>query len=270
MSKIKTKGFQKPAKNTQVSQEAQNDPETQKKAAEKAAKEQAAAEAKAKREAEFAVRVKAQKQTEKELAPIAKEITVRLEKADKAEHDADDHRLAAALRFAEAEAKIKAVPGMSFKKWAEENIKLSFETVRKLLLVGRAGDEQKARLALDDMRAKNAANNRKSRAKAKTEKVQVGKTAVPSKNAPAPKSPFKMADEALAALKDDVQVELIRSRAAKLGMTVVDKGAAKAGSKTSGTAAEVCAAFDKLPAGDMLDVVAHIEKKMNGTFKSNL
>lgn len=268
MPKIKTKGFTKPVKNTQVSQEAQNDPEFQKKAAEKAAKDQAAAEAKAKRDAEAAEKAKVQKQTEKELVPIAKEITVRLEKADKAEHDADDHRLAAALRFAEAENKCKA-GGVPFKKWAEENIKLSFETVRKLLLVGRSGDEAKARLALEDMRAKNAANNRKARAKAKTSKASAGTPTPAGKAAPA-KTPFKIADEALAALKDDVQVELIKSRAGKLGMAVVDKGAAKAGSKTSGTAAEVCAAFDKLPAGEMLEVVAHIEKKMNGTFKSNL
>lgn len=226
------------------------------------AKEKAAAEAKAKREAEAADKAKVQKQTEKELAPIAKEITVRLEKADKAEHDADDHRLAAALRFAEAEEKCKA-GGVSFKKWAEENIKLSFETVRKLLLVGRAGDEEKARLALEDMRAKNAAANKKSRAKKKTS----GATPAPAGKTAQPKSPFRQADEALAALKEDVALELIKGRAHKLGMAVVPEATAKAAKKGLEAVIE---AFDKLSAKDMLEFVAYVEKKMNGVFKSNL
>lgn len=130
-----------------------------------AAKKAKAEAAKAAKEA----KEKATAEATKTLAPIAKEINTRLEKAAKMEKDADDHRLAAALRLKDAEEQCKAA-GLHFKKWSEEHVKgQSFETVRKLLAVGKADEPM---LALQDMRAANAAANRKLREKQKAERQQ--------------------------------------------------------------------------------------------------
>lgn len=85
------------------------------------------------------------------LKPIAKEINVRFTKAAKLDRDADDHRLAAALKLAEAKAKCEA-DKLNFKKWAEENVSQGYETVRKLVVIGAADDPQ---AALEDMRDGN-------------------------------------------------------------------------------------------------------------------
>lgn len=83
----------------------------------------------------------------KELAPIAKEVNVRLEKASKLESDAQDHRLAAALKLAEAKEICKRA-GISFKTWAEENVKdgagnqIGFQAVRKLANIGEKDDPE--------------------------------------------------------------------------------------------------------------------------------
>lgn len=97
------------------------------------------------------------------LEPIAKEINTRFEKAAKLEQGADDHRLAAAIKLAEAENLCKEA-GVKFDDWAAENVQLSRESWRKLLPVGRADDSKKA---LADMREKNAEANKKHREKKK-------------------------------------------------------------------------------------------------------
>ena len=102
----------------------------------------------------------------------AKEIKARLEKATKAESNADDHRLAAALVISEVEqAFIKHKPkGTNFKKWCvDKNIVTddygrSWENIRKLTVVGQAKNPVKA---LADMRSGNATANRKLRKKKK-------------------------------------------------------------------------------------------------------
>lgn len=140
----------------------------------RAAKREAAAEpdpakvAKAEaKKAEREAKEKAIAEATKALGPIAKEVNVRLEKAAKMEKDADDHRLAAALQLKEAEERCKAA-GIPFKKWSEENVKgQSYETVRKLLAVGKAPEPA---LALADMRAKNAAANKRLREKQRAER----------------------------------------------------------------------------------------------------
>ena len=93
------------------------------------------------------------------LVPFAKEINVRLEKASKSEDKAYDHRLAAALKL--DEAKRTCHNGrINFKQWCEENVKQSYETVRRLAAVGGAQDPKQA---LEDMRYKNKKANKQFR-----------------------------------------------------------------------------------------------------------
>jgi hypothetical protein len=94
-----------------------------------------------------------------DLEGAAKEINVRLQKANEIEGKADDHRLAAAIKLAEAE-KLCIAAGMKFKDWAEKNITQSWETSRKLLAVGKAPEPT---LALQDLRGRNKEANRKLR-----------------------------------------------------------------------------------------------------------
>ena len=105
----------------------------------------------------------AQAQAIKVLAPIAKEINVRLEKASKLQADADDHRLAAALHLAKARDACDKVK-MNFKKWCEASISLSYESARKLVAVGAAKDPK---AALADWRERDRRNMQVSRDKRK-------------------------------------------------------------------------------------------------------
>lgn len=94
------------------------------------------------------------------LEPIAHEINVRFEKASKLDGQADDHRLAAALKLAEAK-KLCETNKIKFSEWAEKHVKeQAYETIRKLAAVGSASNPKKA---LEDLRNKNAAANRKHR-----------------------------------------------------------------------------------------------------------
>lgn len=249
--------------------------------AKKAAAEEAAKVAAAKKAEAEKAKGEAQAETLKTLKPIAKEIVTRLEKAEKEEQLASDHRVAAALRLAEAEKSCKEV-GLNFKKWWEENgEKLSYETVRKLVTAGASGDPQKAALAIEDMRAKNAAANRKSRTKKKA--TNGAGTPIPGKAEPK-MTPFKAADLALQALPEEVSLELIKGRAAKLGMAVVSRTEASRdtaavpyptlkldkGKKTSSDFKTVCACFDVLNTDAKFEVIQHIEKQLGGKFKSAL
>jgi len=127
----------------------------------------------------------------KELAPLAKEVNVRLEKAAKLESDAQDHRLAAALKLAEAK-EICTRAGVSFQKWAEENIKevngkeVGFQTIRKLANIGEAEDPK---AALEGARAAQA-----ERAKASRDRKKDGEAAPAS--APEGDGPFTPKAEA--------------------------------------------------------------------------
>jgi hypothetical protein len=87
------------------------------------------------------------------LAELAHEINVRLQKAD-------DHRLSAALKLAEAKAACKDA-GMSFKEWVGREIQLGYGEAKKLAVIGSAPDPVKA---LQDHRQRVAARVRKTRA----------------------------------------------------------------------------------------------------------
>lgn len=181
----------------------------------------------------------------KSLGPIAREVNTRLEKATKFQGQADDHRLAAALRLAEIKKKLGEAK-LDFKPWVEKNIKQSYQTARKLAVVGESDNPQEALAA---MRDKNAAANKKLRAEKKLGKgtVRAGKT-----------SKEQVVDVALGALEkmpDAQRVKLITSVAKNEGLEVHAAGAepkarkAKPGNQVS-TIDEVKSAFMTLSFAD--------------------
>lgn len=131
-----------------------------KKTADKAAKASTAAAKEAEKAKKLAERAEVQEKTLSKMEPLAKTINVRLEKAEMIEGKADDHRLAAALALKEAREMAEAA-GIPFKKWCAEHIaRWSYETVRKLVAVGKSDNPQQA---LEDMRKGNAERNRQHR-----------------------------------------------------------------------------------------------------------
>jgi hypothetical protein len=142
----------------------------------------------------------------KKMDPLAREVNTRFEKIAKLEGDANDHRLSAALRLAEAE-KIASEAGIKFKEWAAENIKeQGWEAVRKLLYVGRSEDPK---AALSDMRGQARKAAKKHRDGKKADK-------------PAIKAPAKPIDVVMA-LKPEDQTDVIKKVAKDLGLAVVTK-----------------------------------------------
>lgn len=130
------------------------------KAAEKAKKE-------AEKKEREKVEAKAFKEAEGALKSIGVEVLKRMELAKTLDGKADDHRLAAALKLAEAK-KLCEANKISFKEWSDEHAEgLSYETVRKLASVGGAENPV---LALADMRGKNKDANKEARAKKAAEK----------------------------------------------------------------------------------------------------
>lgn len=178
----------------------------------KAAKQ---AEAKAKATAAKQAKVEAQQATVKTLAPVAKEINVRFEKANGLDSKADDHRIAAAQRLAEAKAKCEET-GVNFKSWCEANVTQAYETVRKLVSVGAADDPV---AALADMRS----GNKKAAQKHRDGKKKASTTGAKAISGPKI-SPFQAADQAFSKLDEKSARNLLESRAAKVGLEVVAPG----------------------------------------------
>ena len=191
------------------------------------------------------------------LSPLAKEVNVRFEKIAKLEGDANDHRLAAALRLAEAE-KIAVAAGIKFRDWAVENIKeQSWETVRKLVYVGKSEDPK---LALTDQRKANAKRNQEHRAK--------------KKEAPAAKVEAPKPKDVVLALKPEEQTKLVNDVAKDLGLVVRTKSeieaekqknreatAAPVEKPAKPTFATVTAAIDALSAADQIKVLRYVAEK---------
>jgi hypothetical protein len=143
--------------------------------------------------------------TLKVLGPLATRINGALEKASVAEGRADDLRLTAAVSL--GEAKTAATVGkINFKKWAEENVTQSYETVRKLVRVGLSPDPAQA---LADLRAGTKASVAKSR-----EKKAISGPAVT----------FADLEAAMATLPEKKLITLIGSHAGNHGMMLVQEG----------------------------------------------
>jgi len=193
------------------------------------------------------------------LAPIAKEINVRFEKIAKLEGDANDHRLSAAIRIAEAE-KVCVEAGIKFAEWAVENIKeQKWETVRKLLYVGKSEDPK---AALTDQRKANNERNKKHRAEKKA------KAATP-KALPAPK-PI----DVVLSLKPEEQTAIVEKVSKDLGLVVKTKSeveadkqkqreqtAAPVSAPKKPTYSSVVEAIDALAASDQIKVLRYIAEK---------
>ena len=194
------------------------------------------------------------------LAPIAKEINHKLEQAAKTDAKADDYRLSAAIRLAEAKAKCET-DKMNFKRWAEENVTQSFETVRKLAVVGAADDPK---LALADLRGKNKAANKKLRDK---KKVEVGSRDTKEEPAAKPQTPLDRIESGLAVLDDQARLNVLESAVAKEGMAVVTKENAKRAlgvEKKSGLA-ELKKSFDGLSGADKMNFMEYVADAVGAT-----
>lgn len=229
-------------------------------------------ERKAAREAKEKAAAAAAAKSEKVLAPLALDINARLEKIAMIEGKADDHRLSAAYNLELARKECEA-SGISFKKWAGDNIKQSYENVRKLVYIGGSPDPK---LALEDMRNKNAAANKVLREKKKVAAKRV--TSTPEKNIavdPAENGRGKRADTAFqrveagfAEMAPEAAKEVVASQASQLGLQVLtDKEvkSLKSGGGASGVAG--CnAIFDTLKGEDRFAVMEHITEKTGYQF----
>ena len=171
----------------------------------KAEKAAASAEAKARAEHDKA---RAVAKLTKTLAPVAREINERIEKAAGLDGKADDHRLAAALRLEEARKACEAGK-VDFKAWCTANVTQGYEAIRKLVKIGAAPDPK---LALADMRAGNKAANKKHR---DTKKVGSRDTKLIGAD------PKKVVQTGLNAMKPAEQLAAITERATALGMKIV-------------------------------------------------
>ena len=179
-----------------------------------------------------AAKQKAMKEAQDEAATFAKtikndgkEIVTRLEKAQKYEAQADDHRLAAALKMAEVEGKFaEAKPkGLTFRKWCEgQNVVTpdirgrSWENVRKLLAVGKADNPQQA---LTDMREGNKAAVAKHRDKSYKPGGNKGGSIGPID------TPLHRINAALNVMPEEMAANAVKSIADSRGLKVVAKDA---------------------------------------------
>ena len=192
------------------------------------------------------------------LKPIAEEINARLEKANKMSTQADDHRLAAAIKLEDARKRCRAA-GIGFQRWCEDSVSQGYDEVCKLVAIGAAPDPLKA---LADMRAGAAARNRKMRSKRKMDASRDARLPLVG-GGMNPAGPSDVADAALAALPDTAALDLMQGRVKALGMKVVSEEEAKrltqfnknSLTKEFATLAEVQARFLTLTAKDQLALV---------------
>ena len=201
------------------------------------------------------------------LRPIAKEINVRIDKAEGMDTKADDHRLAASLKLAEAK-KLCEKDGIKFKKWCEDNLNQSYDNLRKLAMIGATTNPAKA---LMDMRAGNKIANKKHRESVK------GK-AIASAPAEERVTPFQQASKALEALEDRSAINLMASVAKTRGMAIVSETdledlkyiRAQKASQPKIKVGKLSAAqnlFDELSARDQMALVEYSAKKVGVTIE---
>ncbi len=153
----------------------------------------------------------------KTMAPYSKEINVRLDKAKLCDGKALDHRLAAAIKLAEAKQQCKTL-SLSFDEWATENVDQGIDEIRKLVTVGNSDNP---RQALEDLRSTSNARVRKSR-KPKINALRSAQKPEEETETPAlPKpTPYQAAETALVGLPDRERLAIVEQCAHKAGMTV--------------------------------------------------
>lgn len=247
---------------------AQAEAERKKAALAEAKKEAARLERQAEKEAKaaqmLADKEEKKAKAEKHLTTVAKEINTRFEKASKLIGQADDHRLAAACRLAEARDECRA-SGITFKAWVEENVKKSYKECNKLLQIGAAENDEEGAGAkmLEDMRADNAERNRKLREKKKAENTAATSDKAPTKTKPA----GERAVEAVAAMKPAERKNFIKSHADDAGLAVVDKEVAREAENSNRMSAyeRAQAAFNRLSTADKIKFVEWADEQIEET-----
>jgi len=196
------------------------------------------------------------------LAPIAKEVNIRMDKAAKMEDDAYDHRLAAALQLADASERC-AKAKIKFKEWCDESINQSYETARKLVTIGKSNNPEEA---LEEMRVKNklanAALRLRKAIKAPTEVV----ASTAGKKAPV-QTPTIRALEALRVMPDSEAVNLIKSTAQSHGLEVVSSEQARVVREAKFTAndsalSRIRTIFDKCSAEEKCQIVDDLSSEV--------
>lgn len=188
-----------------------------------------------------------------ELEPIARDIAGRVKAIAKAEGKADEHRLAAALRLAEAE-KIAAATGIDLKRWVQELTPLAWETARKLLAVGKADNPQEALAAMRKGDAERQQESRKRKAsgirgRSRSRTAATGEGEDAGEGSGQRVGPFTEACELLETMPKRTAEEVIRACAPKLDLAVMSKAEAdkaKAAATPAGDAPAAMAAYKAL------------------------
>ena len=206
----------------------------------------------------------------RKLDVVAKEVNARFEKAKALDGKADDHRLAAAIVLAKAEDQCTS-DKINFKTWSEANVLQGWETVRKLVQVGHSDNPQ---LALEDMRNKNKAANKKAR-----DKKPSSTASAPAGNQGPKETTFDSAEQHLLRLDDKTREAVVKSVAAKDGLVTMPKTEAEKQRKqiaqisapvVAGTLNEAVAVFDALKASDKMKLLEHAAKTCGVTLDTGI
>lgn len=212
-----------------------------KQAADKAARDAEKAKKKADQEAQKAkqeAEAKGKQTTAlRNLEPKARTIKARWDKAAKADANADDHRLAAALEMKAAQDMCKEAK-INWREWAEANLPVGWETTRKMVKIA-SSDDPKAAIA--DMRAATAQANARLRAKRASEgakAVSGPKGNVDPAKADAKMTPIKATEAAFASVTEAGQRSFVETQAKNMGKVLVDPETAKAARKVADAAPE--------------------------------
>lgn len=192
--------------------------------------------------------------TLRKLETDAKEINTRFEKVAKLDGQADDHRLAAAIRLAEVKSKCEEAK-IPFQKWCDDNITdQSFRTLRQLAGIGA---QPEPRLALEDLRGKNKEANQKLR-DAKKERTSTS-TSKPQGSTGPTEAPFTRAENFMATLDEKTRDAVMEATAHKVGKVLVPADAAKevAQSAKLDPLARAKAVFDALRPADKVALLRY-------------
>lgn len=184
------------------------------------AKQKKAAEAEAAKVKKAAEEKAAKDKAEKALLPAAKEINTRFDKANELGVKVDDHRLAAAIRLATVKDTCRE-EGIPYKDWCAKNLKVSEQTIRKMLPIGAAENEKEGagKLMLEDLRNANKDANKKSRDKKKAEASTGGSAPkTPERKVPAGERALAATD----AMPEGEKKAFLSSQAESVGMKLVD------------------------------------------------
>jgi len=209
----------------------------------------------------------------KTLAPMAKEINAKLDRAAVAEGKAFDHRLSACCMLAEAK-EVAEKAKINWKKWCENNVTQSPETIRKLVMVGKADDPK---LALEDLRLKNARQMAASRAAAKARAsmspIEAKPTAIRIADCDdAPRPPAETPAGKILSGLDSIDKQqgqnLLKSKAGEFGLKAVtqsdiDAEIAKAVRKAAPKTKETKALFLAMDAADKMEFLRWAADQMD-------